>query len=730
MYSLFNDSNNPTASVIVLALLVVAALWFRKHPALSRLDQCLTEAPSQTPAPGSRAYFLVGLLLTGSLLVFKELRYKGSFFLDDDNLSQFLPVILRGCEHFFKTGHLPTWNPYSFLGTPTLGVGTYALTYPFTYVSYAVAAFGLHQPTRTFEVFCSLHLLAGYWATFALARRLGLRPLLALCVALGWGWCSYRMLCAWYYIAPVQVYLPLLFLILLRWEKRGASWRSVGALALVLGLFASSGNLQMWSYALLFCGIFLAVRVGSKQLAPRRAALFLPALLLGLAIAAPGLIPTLVTLADMERKGADGTLLPLWELPRLFFFFPLLRHPRLRLTDPANPANFEEMIWYWAALPLVSAALWLGLYLLLRPQQVRWSAVVRTNPWLILGLIALVLSLGNKGGLWAVLAALPKFNQFQHAGKFLLFAIFFLSLAGAQAVEQVLGQVARPRIGALAVAVSTLAGLFWWTLWPHSRLYADGGYPALPEALAAKLTAAPQGRVLSIAPSRSGLPNYAWTQVQGFSPAYRLLNVSGYDPLVAKLPETLLWSARFRESQQADQSAGLKAMGVRWILFSHQALVPGADVQNPKFYPVSMMYTPAFIAWVNQGTTLRLRTEEFSLFELTDPAPLAFAETALPVSFDEEGTYVALPEAFAGGPVTVTVLARAGLSALADGVAVPLQTDSWGRCVVTVPANTRQLALVYPVPWQLVLSVAAALALCSLLLCRRLLSPQRQTHSC
>ncbi|MCC7086039.1 MAG: hypothetical protein IT427_13635, partial [Pirellulales bacterium] len=101
---------------------------------------------------GCRRWLLVGLVFVAGLLAAMELR-QPYYFVQDDNLSQFLPVVLHGCRSMFHDGTFSTWNPHQFLGSPTSSLGTYALTYPPTYLSYAIADWGLGNEYATLDVF-------------------------------------------------------------------------------------------------------------------------------------------------------------------------------------------------------------------------------------------------------------------------------------------------------------------------------------------------------------------------------------------------------------------------------------------------------------------------------------------------------------------------------------------------------------------------------------------------
>ncbi len=100
----------------------------------------------------------------------------------------------------------------SYSVRPPQTVGTYALTYPPTYLSYWIAKTVLGDVNATIEVFAVFHLLAGYLCCFIALRKLDATPVLSATGAMCWA------LSGWFLVAgrsqfnftPVAVYLPLL----------------------------------------------------------------------------------------------------------------------------------------------------------------------------------------------------------------------------------------------------------------------------------------------------------------------------------------------------------------------------------------------------------------------------------------------------------------------------------------------------------------------------------------
>ncbi len=130
---------------------------------------------SASPVRRSWVPLFAGLAFLVCILTILE-RRQPFFFSQDDNLAQFLPVIVQGC-HSLLQGVFPTWNPYQLLGAPTTTVGVYSLTYPFTYASYLLSRFFFvmnSSPSRP-TVFPTLSLVIslsiGQFVAIAFAQR-------------------------------------------------------------------------------------------------------------------------------------------------------------------------------------------------------------------------------------------------------------------------------------------------------------------------------------------------------------------------------------------------------------------------------------------------------------------------------------------------------------------------------------------------------------------------------
>ena len=203
----------PAVTVMALfAMLLLVALLMR----ISRVENVFRialEGGSGAVESSRKAHLIwfaggAAVLVAGLTIVEVLQPY---YFVQDDNYGQFLPVIVEGCRSLFA-GLAPEWNPYQFLGCPTASQGVYGLTYPATWVAYAIARFILGNDLLTLDVYAIGHLLAGYAVTYHLARRVGVRPCISAAAAVSFALSGYFLIAgrSWIFMVPVAVWLPAL----------------------------------------------------------------------------------------------------------------------------------------------------------------------------------------------------------------------------------------------------------------------------------------------------------------------------------------------------------------------------------------------------------------------------------------------------------------------------------------------------------------------------------------
>lgn len=697
---------------------------------------------------------LAGFGLVAFLLFVLE-RRQSYFFVQDDNLSQFMPVVLHGCRSVFNEGLFSTWNAHQFLGSPTASLGTYALTYPFTYAAYAVARFALHDEFATFDVFCIGHLLAGYVAMFWACRVIGIRSVLSAAAAVCFAFSGYFLIAgrSWYYMTPLATYAPLLMGLLEIFRRGHVGWKWVLATATVFGLLFHAGNAQMWCYAGLFFAIGVGILLFCRAVPWLQAIPALSALAIGAAVAMPLLVPQYLETAALPRTANDHAVMRV--LP-IFLPDPLYQTDFAAL--PGNPHNnhlgymqYSGMVFNWIA--------GLGMMSLL---AYRWSRqTVAANLWIILAAIALLLGIGNQGVLWYLVAKVPPFTGFTQSKKFIPLVSLFMLAGGALLLERGLQRWKHStgrsyRLAALAV---TLVTYHAWLPIPSFCDYGFQPYPNLPAEIASLQDNEPQARVYSVSPLRSLSPQFAFTMAHQLPTVWGWQGFEGYDPLVSKNPLFNTVMNRLRKVEYSDSQITmaidktaalidsilefsrnsklavaklvaqkwchphaalneLQAYGVRWIVIFTGPQVPK---NSPHLFWQMESWDIGIEREAREQGRLVAQVPGIEVYELNHSAPLAFAaqkpHSALPIKFSASGFVVDTSNVSDSGEIVINVLQAPWLKVKADNVALESRADSKGRLLLQIPPGTQQVSAVYSPPWKLgclagiALTIAAGLAM-------------------
>lgn len=717
--SLARTAIHPSFVIVMMTVVIIlTARWWlprglRNGAALEELLS-LSSQPAraaQDEGEGRRAGwvgFVSGLVLVLGCLAFLEIR-QPYYFAQDDNFSQFLPGIVGGCRAAMA-GEMPNWTPYQCLGAPLAEVGTYALTYPLTYLSYGLAYGAMGDEFATLEVFCWLHLAGGYAACFWLGRHLGLSAPLAAALGLCWALCGYALIGgrSWYYMTPSFLWYPLLALAVLWLERFGGGWRWILGTALAIGLFFHAGNAQMWAYGMVFFCLLVLWGVTTGSLAWRRLPAAASALAIGLGLASVLILPQMLAIQGIERTGGGGHNI-FAGVHAIFFPYPIARtHDTFFWTG--TDVVYVEHFYYAGTVFSVAWLIGLSLAAAFRgPGRAFWR-----NPYFALSVLALVLALGQPAGLWPLQAHLPVFNKFGHPLKYLpLYHLFALSV-GAVLVQRLLHRTAFRALGQ-RLCLLVLAALMLYHVWlarPSFYTFGDIPYPALPTEMHTLLSGSNRPvRVLPICPLRSPVQRYSFSLQHQFPTVYGIEALTGYDPLVEKKPEYL----RIAALVKVDFARTIRTYGVthlvlhrlcKWPVWNGNRLTLRVETES--------LYQSRPVQQYCDSRTPILRTEDVWILRVDDPDPLAFPagdrrralgleRTGAGLKIDVSG----LPE---GGPVVVNYLWYPRIRLTADGAPVASSADCFGRIEATVPPGTKTLLVRYETPWFLGIAVGFVLA--------------------
>jgi hypothetical protein len=681
------------------------------------LRRALTGDDDSEPRGHSAIACAIGAIFVAAVLAMLEWRWP-LYFTQDDNFSA-LPVTIASCRGLLQ-GVFPQWNPLQYLGQPTSVQSIFALTYPFTWVSYFLAR-ALGGDYLFVEVFSLLHFGGTYFASFAAGRAMRLRAGWAMVAAVATVLSGTALMIGRSYaqMTPVLLWMALLVVLVERLRRDGGSTRWVVTFGLLLGFFCHCGNAQMWIYGVLFAYLAIALLAMTRRIAPGDLLWSIAAGTIGLGLSLPLAIPQMWFMQDVARSGGSGNGIAPY-LRALFVPLPLADAPHPQLWG--NSPDMTTFYYDGTLLTVVAFAALLGTLWLVFARRLRDGELIDLigrNVWLVVAAIAFLIALGPEGLLWRSMSVLPVFDKFTGPWKLLLFFHFFAAIAASL----VLQRLRKPRL--LIPIALTLMTLLAYNAW-HARgafyNFADRPYPPLPRQLQELLTSGPEstrGRILAMAALRNGNPGYAQSLMHALPSYYGVASFDGYDPFTSATVENL-GAQRFAEH---DPIGACRAYGVRWIIvhttaFSRRTRWTDPTIDSSEFLdPLRQEMLPHLLA----GAKLRLSLPDIEVGEVPDVDPLAFPagarERPLAIALDQAGATVDVRPLANGGRVVVNVLLRRGIKAFVDGQSADLTTDQYGRVVVNVHRGATLLRVAYMPPWRAAIGTGSAVALLGLLGC-------------
>lgn len=631
---------------------------------------------------------------------------------------QYRPFAEYSRARFEQTGERTFWNPYVFLGLPS--VASLADARPQWLPGPALAAWDrLTGPPHRALLLLLAGILAGALATAALSRALfgcgpagmaiaGLVPLLSTAATgpLAFGHDAQAWTLA---LTPVLLLATERFFAAAPGERR---LRAV-AVALAAALLAWAGHPQFLVFAASLAGL-LAVSLAVARRSPSRLAGFALASVLGLALAAPAWLPALLygavsVRATPEALARDvaaysGNVLDLAAM----FWPPAAGFGGGTYAGGLRAPDFPTHVGLAAGLCAAVGAL--------AGRRARGA----TWPWAAFALFAMAASLGPRlAPLQAALGALPVTGAFRTPVTWLVPASFSLALLAARGLSAVEAGGRARRAMAWAVVVIAAAELAFVALPVLRRATGDVAGLSAPPPPALARSAADDSLHRAFTPARIEFFTNAWV-------AWRVRAVGG---LHGAAPAA--WD-RVRAAGLFGREGCLRAFAVRYV--------PGLG---------SLLADPAHFDTLANGT-LALRDALPRAYAAARVVGLAdddavldalaadgFDATAVAYSVGPEdaGEYPGSPGArlgwvrddpdrqefavSAGGPAFV-VIADAwapGWSARVDERPVPLRRVNAVLRGVAVPAGEHALELRYRPPgWDAARAIAATALLVTITL--------------
>jgi len=670
-------------------------------------------------------WLTIGFIILVICIVYLEIKQK-FYFTADDNFVEFLPVIIKGCRSLLG-GNLLQWDAFQFMGAPVTDLGIYSLTYPFTYISYIISRFILGNENLTIEVFSITHILIGFFTTYWACRSVGMKPPLSTAATLSFILSGFSLIAgrSWYYMTPVLLFAPLLIVAVSKPRKSDVGWKWAVAVGVLTGIFFHAGNVQMWMYSVGFFVLAVIILVWTKSIPFRRALWAIPAILLGVAIAEPLLLPQMAASKTFTFRvggwgdGIGNGLLSMI-LPSPLVRSPLPNDWGNQYLDLAGQFYYSGTVFTMAGF--VAVFLLIGLIMAYRCND-NVKKALSANIWIILAFIAFIPALGNKFFVWPLLSGVPIIRKFTNPFKFLIFINLFFAVGGGIFIERSIralkNRVKWERIVATSVCLLMIYNVFL----ARTSFYTFGDvpYPPLPVEMK-NLLSVPSGeaskpqRLLSLSPARSSKPGYVPSLDHNFATLYDVLSIWGYDErLVSASGES--WMAENRLHKNPLETA--RVYGVKWIII-HNSLInpehfnPHIDTLNFK----SMAKARKLLETKQLKPVLVYPI--LTVFEIQDVSPMAFIESkpgeALPVMFHSDGMSVKLPGSYPGDRVIVNVLLRKNINVYGDQKLIPASPDEWGRIIAKPEPGTGSIEIKYEPPWKKGIVAGVALGILSIIM--------------
>lgn len=631
-------------------------------------------------------YLCAGLLVVGLLFGFIEYLHPYHF-TQDDNLAQFLPVMLLGMKQMFS-GELPVLNMHQYMGVQILEIGTYALLYPVSIVSYTLAHFAFGNDFLFMELFVLFHLLLGFVFFFLLVDRKIKRPGLGMLASLAWTFSGYGLIASsnWYYVAPSIAFLPLLFILLERCIEKPTSGR-FSILGAILGLYFYAGNAQYFTYSLIFMilySVLLCLKEKREGLAIARGTIC--AFIVMLIIIMP-LAFAQMQIAKNSPRGHESTLNYFLSLPSSLYEIvsgSLFVYPMAKSTSSFAyaPSSFTH-IYYSGAL--FSILFFTSIIFYLRRDKMK---MFKESPLMTLGLVSILLSMGLFGVIYTLGAFIPVIKNFSYPFKITFYVNFFCIMAGSIFAGEMLQRMDNKKAKRLVIAAGALfiillsyhvyisAGIAWSYYGDKLPLQTEK-YKELDlergRAISVFTNSTHNPRILKNANSSFSF-SQAYFLPQNFATYFGVDHIAGYEPFVDSLTADKIPITRYGLADVKLNTSALEEYGVRWVFI---------DVESIVFHPELSNYSKIY------------EEDGLAIVELDGAKSYVFSGGEN-IDYEKNSRGLEFSTDFnTEKSVTINLLYKDNYVAKIDGIRSELDRDEIGRMILQVSEGEHQIELHY-----------------------------------
>jgi hypothetical protein len=382
-----------------------------------------------------------------------------------DAAFQFFPwfsFMAEGMRH----GEIRQWNPTLLAGVPVMPNGNVSPYYPPSWLGGVMSAYD------AYDLFVLLHLVIGALGVYVLGRTFDIRPLaswigglLAFTAAFWIHWSTHLV-----HLAGM-VWMPWL-LAAVWWLVIGPSPRRTAALASVVGLWLLGGSPQYLYYGGLALLGWVVTLLAGRRLRGKKpilwpAVAFASAMVLGVLVAAPVLLPTLDTAGRVVRSRESEA--PTAHIPR---------REAIRAVVPDATGNAADYVFVGSNDELRMDSPFLGVTGLLLAGAAFGGVGRRARGRLLLagGALATVALAYSAVPHQVLYEIVPGYDRFRSSPRWLfLLPAFALPLA-ALGLQDLLAGVRRARLALAVTAGAGILAVAGWFAYEQGRPEAPVAY--------------------------------------------------------------------------------------------------------------------------------------------------------------------------------------------------------------------------------------------------------------
>lgn len=653
--------------------------------------------------------FWIGLGGVLFSLIFIEIINGGTYFVNDDNFTQFNPVILDACKNFFEKGIFPEINPYQFAGLPTSSAGVYSLTNPFIYISYFFAKYIGMNAEYTLDVFAIINLMLAYIFIYIATRLVGINKNIAILVCICYCLSGYSLIGvrSWYYMAPITAFAPFIIigLELIKRQQLNVKYFIIGTI--ITALLGYGGNFQMFVYGCSFyiLGIILLLITQKTDIKGAIKAIF--PIIFGFILTIPQIYVTLDLFNDIER-------IP-WNFNRSTFFdfktfiIPNYMFEFFGLKDTNFHKYFGQVFYSGSTFFIVSmmAIILLIVYLAFFAEKNKIKTirlVFANNIYLALGLFALIMSFGNEFYLWKIIHSLPIFNKFIQPIKMMVFVNLFLNISGALLLSKILLSKKIEHI----ICILTLILMFLHINSVDSAFYyfENNKYKDISD-ITTQIPDIRNHRVYSYSPRRSDKEYYSYTLNSNFPTFYKIPSIDAYNDRL----EILLKDNMHLYKKMYDNDASLvfqsnlvdKYLYEDFLEYGVKYFIYMDFDTNEEWYKLTKADEYAnnkIKKFINKNFKCIYKYKDINYYIFKDAKPLVFNQDIKEVPFELNTQGIKVFPGNNDTTITINFLNRRHYRLFADKKPLDYTTDAYNRIVVKILPNTKELVLTYHSPWE------------------------------